>query len=318
MSKVAFRVDPSGIILCIDGRIEQVAQDHPNYTKVKDAIAKGAFAGLFDLLNMKAVVKGWIGEYPSLTMVGDLLALDGRAFSDAITDKVLTMVDGGYAPSALVNFLTKVRQNPSSTAQDETLMFVTANDFLIHEDGDIIGYKSVREDYTDIYSGQHSNKVGERPEMPRNAVDDNRHKTCSRGFHFAAHEYANSWTSYGHLMVIKVNPADVVSIPSDYNNMKARTCAYSVIGEMERNTKLEHKEVFTSVGIAADENVVDFVSDAEADTDYVADIKDYRQNLKALKAAYKKASKNHKPRKHLIKLIADTKERMKAKFGTVR
>ena len=31
---------------------------------------------------------------------------------------------------------------------------------------------------------------------------------------------------------MKVNPADVVSIPTDYNNTKARVCQYEVIGEL--------------------------------------------------------------------------------------
>jgi hypothetical protein len=32
-------------------------------------------------------------------------------------------------------------------------------------------------------------------------------------------------------MILKINPADVVSIPSDYNNTKGRTCRYEVVGE---------------------------------------------------------------------------------------
>jgi hypothetical protein len=33
-------------------------------------------------------------------------------------------------------------------------------------------------------------------------------------------------------MLVKVNPADVVSIPSDYNNAKGRAWKYEVVGEM--------------------------------------------------------------------------------------
>jgi hypothetical protein len=32
-------------------------------------------------------------------------------------------------------------------------------------------------------------------------------------------------------MIVKINPADVVSIPSDYHNAKGRACRYEVIGE---------------------------------------------------------------------------------------
>jgi hypothetical protein len=33
-------------------------------------------------------------------------------------------------------------------------------------------------------------------------------------------------------VIVKVNPRDVVSIPSDYNGAKGRTCRYEVIGEL--------------------------------------------------------------------------------------
>jgi hypothetical protein len=33
--------------------------------------------------------------------------------------------------------------------------------------------------------------------------------------------------------LIKINPADVVSIPSDYNNAKGRCCKYVVVGEIQ-------------------------------------------------------------------------------------
>ena len=47
------------------------------------------------------------------------------------------------------------------------------------------------------------------------------------------------------LMVMKVNPADVVSIPHDYKNQKGRCAKYEVIAEITTGTPLPHKEVYT-------------------------------------------------------------------------
>ena len=33
-------------------------------------------------------------------------------------------------------------------------------------------------------------------------------------------------------MILKINPADVVSIPADYNATKGRACRYEVLGEL--------------------------------------------------------------------------------------
>jgi hypothetical protein len=37
----------------------------------------------------------------------------------------------------------------------------------------------------------------------------------------------------GHLMLVEINPADVVSIPTDCQFQKLRTCKYKVVGEYE-------------------------------------------------------------------------------------
>lgn len=39
-------------------------------------------------------------------------------------------------------------------------------------------------------------------------------------------------------MILKINPADVVAIPSDYNNTKGRTWKYEVVGEYLEDWKV--------------------------------------------------------------------------------
>jgi hypothetical protein len=54
-------------------------------------------------------------------------------------------------------------------------------------------------------------------------------------------------------MIVKVNPRDVVSIPSDYNDSKGRTCRYEVVGELGVNPE----DAFTS---SVQENANDYQS----------------------------------------------------------
>lgn len=69
--------------------------------------------------------------------------------------------------------------------------------------------------------------------MPRSYVDTERTNTCSTGFHVTSMEYAkNMAASGGHIMICKVNPSNVVSVPVDYNNQKMRVCEYGVVGEL--------------------------------------------------------------------------------------
>ena len=237
---------PSGLTLFIDGLRHVVAHDHPNIAAIRTAIREKRYSDILNLADMSQAVKTWLSTDPDFVLAGDCLTFKGKAFSQAVTNKALNMIERGHSPDSLFNFLRKVRNNPSLVAQKELLLFCVANEFMIHEDGDILAYKSVRDDYTDIHSGKYRNAIGDVLEMDRQDVDDDRNNVCSSGFHFAAHEYAVTWhhRDDARLMIMKINPADVVSIPSDYNNQKGRTCRYEVIAEIPHDTSLPKKEVY--------------------------------------------------------------------------
>lgn len=210
-----------------------------------------------NLADAEQAATKWLNINPRVRLRNQLVELDGIPFNEAVSKKVIAMIAEGNSPHALINFLIKVRKNPSAVAQNELLLFCVANNFMIHSDGDIVAYKSVRSNYMDIHSGTVRNRVGDSPRMERNQVDDRRDVTCSYGLHFASYQYASTWTTWGHLMLIKVNPADVVSIPGDYNNQKGRCAGYTVIGEV--SSPLPRKEVYTNSYLS--ENCDDFVDE---------------------------------------------------------
>jgi hypothetical protein len=279
---VAHLITDSGILIFAENQQFQMAQDHPNFRVVKEKLQARDYTGLLELLDVRATVRKWLSVNPRFTLTNDLLALDGVAFSDKVSRKVLRMIDAGNDPQGLFNFLLKVRQNPSSVAQNELLSFCVANKFMIHVDGDILAYKSVRDDYMDIHSGsvfykprhlmtpdeaetyQRGVMMGRQRNvrvvtdfgvttvtMPRFAVDDDRNNVCSHGLHFAAHQYAENFGSAdSRMLVLKVNPADVVSIPADYNNSKGRTAKLAVVTEIPRSTTLPDKEVYDDHDLA--------------------------------------------------------------------
>lgn len=243
-------VTPNGLLLLVGGRRFTVANDHPNRLKIDAAIADKRYSDIENLVDTTAAVRQWLDSSNEFSLENSVLVYQNRPFSFAITEKVLKMMEAGQQPEPLFNFLRKVRKNPSKTAQDELLLFMVANEFMIHEDGDILAYKSVRGDYTDIHSGKVLNKVGTYPPpMDRSQVDDRRDVTCSFGYHFASYHYATTWhhRSDARLLIMKIDPADVVTVPSDYNNQKARCCKYFVLAEIPHaGSKLPPKEVYTN------------------------------------------------------------------------
>jgi hypothetical protein len=83
----------------------------------------------------------------------------------------------------------------------------------------------------DVHSNTMLNAPGCVVEMERNAVDDNKDQTCSTGLHFCGMSYLSHFGGE-RTVIVKINPRDVVSIPSDYNDAKGRACRYEVIGEL--------------------------------------------------------------------------------------
>jgi hypothetical protein len=105
------------------------------------------------------------------------------------------------------------------------------NNLPITSDGHFLAYKKVRKDFKDCHTGTMDNSVGKIVEMERHEVDDNANNTCSNGLHFCSKEYLNHFGGE-RTVIVKINPADVVSIPTDYDFSKGRACRYEVIGEL--------------------------------------------------------------------------------------
>jgi hypothetical protein len=126
--------------------------------------------------------------------------------------------------------------NPSMQSQKELYDFLEHEHLPITEDGHFLAYKAVRGDFKDKYKGVFDNSVGNIVKMQRAKVDDNRSRGCSDGLHAGALNYVAGYGSVEHgdrIVIVKINPRDVVSVPSDCNCEKLRTCQYEVVGEYQ-------------------------------------------------------------------------------------
>jgi len=144
----------------------------------------------------------------------------------------------------LIAFLEKVQQNPQEHSRNQLFEWLTRQVFTITDDGDIIGYKSVKSDgaggFTSISSGtalvngevktgRIPQRVGDVVTMPRSEVAFDPSQGCSTGLHVANWDYASTWTSHDAVLAVAVNPRDVVSVPTDCDFQKVRVCRYTVI-----------------------------------------------------------------------------------------
>ena len=161
--------------------------------------------------------------------------LNGFHLQDQLADWIVENIDTISPDSSYIRFLDNLAQNPDRRMQEQLYGFLKHTDVKINEDGMVLAYKAVTDGFLDIHTGKIDNSIGAVVEMPRDEVDDDPEKTCSRGLHVAAAsyipEYGNEY--YKHRVVqVLINPKDFVSIPVDYNFAKARVCRYTVVREI--------------------------------------------------------------------------------------
>lgn len=241
VTNIPYSIKQNGAItLFYAGNIHAINSDHINYDKIVTALKKSEFSKIPGLVDVaKTVAKQCHGK---VTISNGAVYYAGQQINSTLTEHLLKMLKEGYAVDHLIKFLENLMQNPSNRAIQETYTFLTNGGMPITSDGCFIAYKAVRNDYYDIYSGTILNKIGTSPSVPRNMVDDEYTRDCSTGLHVGALQYV---VQYGHfseggvvpangnrLLLVKVNPKDVVSVPKYENHPKMRVCQYTVISEI--------------------------------------------------------------------------------------
>lgn len=162
--------------------------------------------------------------------------VDGVEVSTVLGTKILRFADEGLPVEPLIKFAKNLQKNPSFRAVNELYQFLEKNDHPITENGSFIAYKRVQHNFLDIHSGTFDNSPGKVVEMSRNQVDEDSARTCSAGLHVANWDYAHNHFSHAPndvMLEVEVNPADVVAIPTDYNQSKMRVCRYKVLGVVD-------------------------------------------------------------------------------------
>jgi hypothetical protein len=160
-----------------------------------------------------------------------------------VVDRIFDFMSNGLPIEPIMRFVNKLFSNPSSRAVNELYRFLEHKNMPITPDGNFRAYKGLNSDFYSVTAGKLTlvqgqsrddgrinNAVGQVVECVRHQVDDNKDNTCSYGLHAGSLEYATGFAQ-GKMVIVEIDPKDVVSIPSDCNGQKLRTCKYVVVEE---------------------------------------------------------------------------------------
>jgi hypothetical protein len=235
----------SGISAIINGQSYVVETDHPKYQQALDAVRQKNWNQFVNIVNISKQVQSYFNG-TNVEIKDGSINYHGQVIHNTLTKRILNFMRDGLPHEPLLNFFKNLMENPSKRAVDELYDFLEVGELPITEDGCFLAFKNVRSNYLDIHSGKFDNSVGKVCEMPRNAVDEDKERTCSYGLHFCSIQYLPSFSDSdgGKTMIVKINPKDVVAIPADYNNTKGRTCRYEVVAEYKDDwrSKLDREE----------------------------------------------------------------------------
>jgi hypothetical protein len=235
------------ISVVLNGRPVIVDDSHANFGAVLNACRAGDEAKAKSFLNLDALYVDALAQVGAgFGYTDGKVTYDGEPVSANLSAAISAVLaeKGDVAPFA--NFAARLHNNPGYRSRNSLFAWIERHGLNLDNDGFLIAYKGVTSsdegDYVSIHQGygivngetvEHGalrNNVGDVVEVPRHKVDDDPNSTCSYGLHAGTHSYASSFAR-GVLLTVKIDPADVVSVPSDAH--KIRCCKYEVVAVTE-------------------------------------------------------------------------------------
>ena len=247
--KISYISTPKQLVVTLNGKTYLILKTDPGYERIYNSVKTGTPSGIESLLGeygyIKTATKTIVKEFnkrsrnsktPKLKVDNNGNITVGKlTFNNKLTKKIADWFYSGYDITAYYKLLDKIARNPDNIIQSGLLDFIAANDLPITTNGTFLAYKVTRSDGYDHHSGTILYKVGEYVKMNRKYVDSSRDVCSGRGLYFASinyYKYHFGGDTSSKRFLVEVDPMDVVSIPTTYENSKGRCCKMKVVRDI--------------------------------------------------------------------------------------
>lgn len=221
-----YTVTNDSVMIIIDGRPTTVMRTAPNFTLLRDAVIAESWDDVRAHLRAGSSLSKWArGRF---TVQDSTVFFDGVPVPSDFNSRIVEMATAGESPEPLFKFWERLQRNPSARSVEQLWRFLNLVGIPLTEDGHFLGYKGVRPDFKDCHSGTIDNHPGQVVGVPRNKVSDDPQTPCHFGLHVGSLEYASSFGQ--RVVIVKVDPENVVCVPYDCTSQKMRVCEYEVVG----------------------------------------------------------------------------------------
>ena len=230
----------------LGGQPFQYDHTHPEYNGLCECVMASDEDEFVKLFNTGTVIENW--SEGNFEFRDGFLYYEDEQVASQPTERIINMLKNGWDHQPMLAYLDRLYQNVSNRAVQESYTWCSHKGLPISDDGMLIGYKGVSiyqgddrtdkngrpltaGDHVDRYTGNSfRNNIGDECSMNRRKVSDNCNEGCAAGLHVGTYEYANDWAgSDGVVLLVKFDPADIVSVPTDCNYSKMRVSKYTVV-----------------------------------------------------------------------------------------
>lgn len=240
-------------IITSDNVPHRIEKSHPKYPKVLECFSlskddqEPAFLKILEEIALEEKRKNpTVNDIDNekFQVIDNKVYFEGEELPQPLITKILSLIRDGLPLEHFENFWKRLRLNPSFTVIQSTGLydFLEYKELPISEDGFLMAYRGVGADLwsisasktTKVLQGQVNdygaiyNGIGEVIEVERRGVSDDRNVHCHEGsLHIGSYDYARGWGST--VVLVKVDPKDIVSVPNDCSCQKCRVCKYEVV-----------------------------------------------------------------------------------------
>jgi len=260
-------------------------------TAADDSTDLTALARLFD--PAVAVADFFTKVSERVSVAGGHVFFDGEEVNDGLADHIIRFMNEGNDALPLVRFMENIMTNPNENSRTQLFDWLSKRDFTITPEGTFLAYKGVaartsgddldKYPYQSIssgkaivdgkvYDGAIPNGVGAVVEMPRGEVAHDPDVACHTGLHAGNYRYASNFGRI--LLIVEINPRDVVSVPHDSNSEKIRCCRYTVKDVQNKEFTTSYYGGYSAPVVDDEDDLDDLDEDYSYDAPYYGDDED--------------------------------------------
>lgn len=244
MARLAFTITNQALTFFVKGRPYSLTRDHENYAAARAHLQTEPGVDhdvdmLIDMVDVRRKLQR--DSFGRIQFDGNEVIWQGKPLHNIWVERILEFREAGEHYGSLWNALDKLVHNPTQAAIERLPIFLDRVNLPFMPDGRFLAFKGVNSNYESCHVSPDGTRfrhlVGDKPRMPREEVDADPNRTCSTGLHVGAPGYVrNSYGGGSHaLVLVAVDPVDVVAVPTDYQGEKMRVCGYEVIEHLDQS-----------------------------------------------------------------------------------